>query len=266
MEVLRSADEAFQTALRLNPNLTLAHNLYTNLQVDQGRSLDAMKRLLERAHQRRSDAELFAGLAHVCRYCGLLDAALLAHREARRLDPLIATSVNHTYFMLGDYQRARETSGEDYGYGRAVVLAMLGNIEEAISQLREAEKSKPWRLGRLYLISLRALLEGNREESLAVTEELMQDTFRDPEGMFYLARQLGYLGQERWALDMLTRTIEHGFFCYPTMVRDPWLDSLRGHSEFVALLRRCNQLRGEAESAFLAGGGDSLLGIQPKVS
>jgi len=74
VEGLRSADEAFQTALRLNPNLPLAHNLYTNLQVDQGRSLDAMKRLLERAHQRKSDAELFAGLAHVCRYCGLLQA------------------------------------------------------------------------------------------------------------------------------------------------------------------------------------------------
>src|SRR5256885_7248371 len=42
---------------------SLAHNLYTHVQVDQGRSLDAMKRLLDRAHQRRSDAELFAGLA-----------------------------------------------------------------------------------------------------------------------------------------------------------------------------------------------------------
>jgi tetratricopeptide (TPR) repeat protein len=66
LEGLRAADEAFQTALRLNPKLTLAHNLYTHVQVDQGRSLDAMKRLLDRAQGRRSDAELFAGLGHVC--------------------------------------------------------------------------------------------------------------------------------------------------------------------------------------------------------
>ena len=79
LEGLRSAEEAFQTALRLNPNLTLTHNLYTHVQVDQGRSLDAMKRLLDRADRRRSDAELFAGLAHVCRYCGLLQPARL-HR------------------------------------------------------------------------------------------------------------------------------------------------------------------------------------------
>ena len=227
IEGLRSADEAFQTALRLNPNLTLAHNLYTNLQVDQGRSLDAMKRLLERAQQRRSDAELFAGLAHVCRYCGLLQVALMAHQEARRLDPLISTSVNHTYFMLGDYQRALEASGSDYGYGRGLVQSMLGNIQEAVSQLREAEKSGPWRLGRLYVSSLRALLEGNRQESLQVSEELMQATFRDPEGMYYLARQLSYLGQESQALEMLSRAIGQGFFCYPAMVRDPWLDPLQ---------------------------------------
>jgi serine/threonine protein kinase/tetratricopeptide (TPR) repeat protein len=261
IEGLRSADEAFQAALRLNPNLALAHNLYTNLQVDQGRSLEAMKRLLDRAHQRRSDAELFAGLAHVCRYCGLLQAAVVAHQEARRLDPLIATSVNHTYFMLGDYPRALEASSADYGYGRALVLSMCGKTEEAVSQLREVEKSGPWRLGRLYVTSLRALLEGNRQESLEASEELMQATFRDPEGMYYLARQLSYLGQEANALGMLGRAIDNGFFCYPAMARDPWLDGLRAHAEFNALLRRSHRRHREAASAFLAAGGDSLLGI-----
>jgi len=261
-EGLRAADEAFQTALRLNPNLTLAHNLYTHVQVDQGRSLDAMKRLLDRAQQRRSDAELFAGLAHVCRYCGLLQPALLAHQEARRLDPMIATSVMHTYFMLGDYERALETSGSDYGYGLGLVLAMLGRVEEAVSTLRQRELAKPWRLGKLYLTSLRALLEGNRKESLATSAELMQATFRDPEGMYYLARQLSYLREEDQALDMLSRAIDHGFFCHQAMVRDPWLDALRTRAEFTDLLRKAHQLHLEASTAFHAGGGPGLLGIR----
>ena len=38
--------------------------------------------------------------AIVCRYCGLLQPALAAHNEARRLDPQSATTVNHTNFML----------------------------------------------------------------------------------------------------------------------------------------------------------------------
>jgi serine/threonine protein kinase len=261
LEGLRVADDAFQTALRLNPNLTLAHNLYTHVQVDQGRSLDAMRRLLDRAQRRRSDAELFAGLAHVCRYCGLLRPALVAHQEARRLDPLISTSVMHTHFMLGDYQRALENSGGDYGYGMGLVLAMLGRSQEAVLTLRQREVTKPGRLGSLYLTSLRAMLEGNREESLAASEELMSATFRDPEGMYYLARQLGYSGAKTEALEMLSRAIGHGFFSHQTMLRDPWLDSLRGEPEFAGLLNKAHQLHREASAAFVSGGGAALLGM-----
>ena len=260
-EGLRSADEAFQTALRLNPDLTLAHNLYTQLQVEQGRTLDAMKRLLERANQRRSDAELFAGLGHVCRYCGLLQAALRAQQEARRLDPLISTSINHTYFMLGDYQRALESSGDDYGYALGLTLASLGRTEQAISALRQRELITPPNLGRLFLTSLRAFLEGNRQESLEACNELRKTTFRDPEGIYYVARQLSFLGEQEQALEVLSRAIDNGFFCYSAMVRDPWLDAIRARHEFTVLLRKAHQLHREALTSFLAAGGDSLLGV-----
>ncbi len=261
LEGLQSAEEAFQKSLQLNPNSALTHNLYTHLQVDQGKTLDALKRLLGRARQRRTDAELFAGLGHVSRYCGLLQASLAAHQEARRLDPLISTSVMHTHFMRGDYGSALEAASDDYGYGLATALACLGRTQEAIATLREREESKPWRLGKLYLSSLRTLLEGSREESLAISEELMKATFRDPEGMYYLARQLSYLGAQDTAIEMLARAVNNGFFCYPAMVQDPWLDGSRTRPEFTALLREAHQLHREAAAAFLASGGDSLLGI-----
>ncbi|HET9994443.1 MAG TPA: protein kinase [Candidatus Acidoferrum sp.] len=261
IEGLRSADEAFQTALRLNRDLTMAHNFYTQLQVDQGRTLDAMKRLLDRAQRRRSDPELFAGLGHVCRYCGLLHAALRAQQEARRLDPLISTSINHTYFMLGDYQKALESCGGDFGYALGLTLASLGRTEEAVSKLRQREEII-WRLGKLYLTSLRALLEGNRQESLEACDELRKATFRDPEGIYYLARQLSFLGEQEPAVETLSRAINNGFFCYPAMVRDPWLDSIRTRSEFTSLLRKAQELHREASALFFSAGGDTLLGIR----
>jgi serine/threonine protein kinase len=261
IEGLRSADEAFQTALRLNPDLTMAHNFYTQLQVDQGRTLDAMKRLLDRAQRRRSDPELFAGLGHVCRYCGLLHAALRAQQEARRLDPLISTSINHTYFMLGDYQKALESCGGDFGYALGLTLASLGRTEEAVSKLRQREEII-WRLGKLYLTSLRALLEGNRQESLEACDELRKATFRDPEGIYYLARQLSFLGEQESAVETLSRAINNGFFCYPAMVRDPWLDSIRTRSEFTSLLCKAQELHREASAVFFSAGGDTLLGIR----
>jgi TolB-like protein len=264
-EVLDAADAAFQTAFRLNPDLALAHNYYTRLQVDQGRSLEALKRLLERAQHRRNDPELFAGLAHVCRYCGLLQAAVAAHHEARRLDPQIPTTVPHTYFMLGDYQRALDSSSADLGYATSLILATLGRTEEALASIQKLEQDLTGRLGSIYMTSFRTLLEGKREESLKASREFLDATFRDPEGLFYQARQVAYLGEQSMALELLSRSIHKGFVCYPAFLHDPWLDSLRGLKEFTDLLRQARELHGEAAQAFYALGGNSLLGTQQQI-
>ncbi|HYA98349.1 MAG TPA: protein kinase [Methylomirabilota bacterium] len=261
-EALRAADEALQTALRLNPNLTIAHNYYTSLQVDQGRALDAMRRLLDRAERRRHDAELFAGLGHACRYCGLLQAALAAQHEAKRLDPQIETSVNHTYFMLGDYRRAMETSDRDFGFSAGLSFFALGRPEEALAILREREQQMSSRLGKLYLASLRALVEGKHEESRAASVALMGATFRDPEGMYYQARQLSYLGAEEEALEMLARSIRNGFFCYPAFLNDPWFDRLRARAPFTKLLQQAEERHREGAAVFASAGGNTLLGIR----
>jgi serine/threonine protein kinase/tetratricopeptide (TPR) repeat protein len=260
-EGLRSADDAFQKAFELSPDLPLAHHFYTYLQVDQGRSLQALQRLLDLSSRRHSDPELFAALAHVCRYCGLLQPALFAHHEARRLDPQVPTTLNHTYFMLGDYERALQASQRDFGYGTALTLALLDRTPEAIAMLRQQEDSSSWRLGKLFLISMRALLEGNREESLQASGELVRATFRDPEGLYYQARQLSYLGADDWALELFQRAVDHGFFCYQAFVRDPWLDRLRGKLAFPAIMQRASRLHQEALRIFRSNVKDSLLGL-----
>jgi tetratricopeptide (TPR) repeat protein len=254
---MAAADAAFRRALELNPDLPLAHNFYTHIQVEQDLALDAMKRLLRRAQTTRNDPELFAGLTHACRYCGLLEASLAAHQQARRLDPHIPTTVINTYFQMGDYQSALEVSKHDYGYGTAAALAMLGRVDEAIVLLKEKEQLS-LRLGRLYLTSLRALLEGNRDESLRDSDELLAATFRDPEGWYLLARQLGYLNEAGRAFIALSRT--EGFFCYSALAADPWLDPLRGYTEFKHSPQAQTQHQ-EALSVFEAEGGPALLGV-----
>jgi predicted Zn-dependent protease len=253
--------------LALSPDLALAHNLYTSIQVEQGQALGAMKRLLRRARTTRNDPELFAGLAHACRYCGLLEASLAAHQQARRLDSHIATSVLHTYFLAGDYQRALNASTEESVYFTALTLAMLGRVEEAISLLLlEEDQPKHLRLYGLFLTALRALLQGDHTESLNAADELLAATFRDPEGWYHFARQLSYLGESDRALMALSRSVEWGFFCFPAMVSDPWLDPLRGNPEFKRILGHAQTLHQEALSAFDEEGGGSLLGVLNKAA
>lgn len=253
-EKLGDADSALRRALELNPDLPLAHNLFTQVQVEEGEALEALKRLLKRLRTSRNDPELFAGLAHACRYCGLLEGALASHRHARLLDPNIATSLLHTYFMLGDYQSALDAADADFGYGAANALAMMGRTMEAIAAL--SNKALPeGRLGRLYVISLRCLLEGDRAESLRASDELLTATFRDPEGWYYLARQLCFLGDADRALPALSRAVDWGFFCHPAMVRDPWLNPLRDHPRFSQILKKAERLCQEARETFAAEGG-----------
>jgi len=94
---LARAQQAFSRAFELNPELSLAHNLHTNLEVELGRAEDAMLRLLERARGRPGDAELLAGLVQACPYCGLREPAIAAYEQAHHLDRNIWTSVNHAY-------------------------------------------------------------------------------------------------------------------------------------------------------------------------
>ena len=246
---------AIERALELNPDLPLAHNLYTNVQVDQGLALDAMKRLLKRLRSSKTDPELFAGFTHASRYCGLLQASLEADRQARRLDPNIQTTVTHTYFATGDYQRAMETASRDFGYFVPLQLAMLGRVEQAIAILKEKEPAVTQRRGQVFMSSLRTLLEGNREASLAASDELIDAGFQDPEGQYYLARQLGYLSDISRANRVLKSTVDGGYFCYPQMASDPWLDPVRGDAEFKRILNRAQALHHEAIEVFGAEGG-----------
>jgi tetratricopeptide (TPR) repeat protein len=259
----RRAESSFQRALELNSSLSLAHKLYAQLETDVGRAVDAMTRLLSRTHPGSADPELFAGLVQACRYCGLLEASRAAHEHARRLDPRIPTGVRHTLWLLHEPARALEEAGTPWFYFEGVVLTTMGREAEALSVLREREREDRPEAMRVFIASLRALLEGKREESLEATERCLAH-FRDPEVRYYLARQLAHLGAHERALDEVGRAIDGGFSCPRMLERDPWLDPLRSTPEFGAILERAQDGRRQAAAAFVEAGGDRLLGVRPE--
>lgn len=249
-ESLDRAETAFRKALELNPDLPIAHKLLAQLEVDLGRARDAMVRLVERAHT--ADPELLAGLVSTCRYCGLLDASAAAHTRALGLEPKIRTSVGHTWFLQGDYARVATLRVSDYPYTVAMSLAALGREAEAIPVLRDLDQKLPGRL-RDFAAVARTLLEGDAPGSIAAVNRIVGSDFRDPEGLFYLSRHLAHLGDVAPALDLLERVVASGYFCFPVMARDAWLDSLRKKPAFTRLLRRAEALHQEARAAFETG-------------
>ncbi len=260
-ENFSKAEEALRRALELNPELGLAHTQLAYLEADSGRAEHALVRLLSLAKETANDTELFAGLVHVCRYCGLLEASLAAHERACRLDPHVRTSVCHTYFLLGDYPRAVAAGREVLGYIGPLALMLLGRDEEAVSLARRMEcTSTRLPLVRCAFSCVRALAEGSRAEALVLVERMLALQTRGPEELYITARQFAYLSEVDRALLTLKRAVDEGFFCYPALVRDPWLHSLRARHEFDAILRLASERHASAVRAFVAGGGERILG------
>jgi len=255
---LVQAEAAFRRALEVNPDLTMAHKLFAQLEVDLGRAHDAMVRLTERAHT--ADPELLAGLVSACRYCGLLDASVAAHVRALELEPKIRTSVGHTWFLQADHARVAAVKAVEYPYIVAISLAELGRASEALSVLQEVEPKTPTRI-RDFILAARTLLEGRPGDSIAAIGRVAASDFSDPEGLFYLSRHLAHLNEPGAALDLFARVVAGGFFCFPAMARDPWLDSLRKKPAFTRLLRRAQVQHQAAQEAFTRSGGDKVLGV-----
>ena len=246
------AEAAFRRALDLNPDLAMAHKLLAQLEVDLGHAHDAMARLIGRTHV--ADPELLAGLVSACRYCGLLDASVAAHARAIELDPKIRTSVAHTWFLQADYARVATVKFSDAPYIVAVSLKELGRSEAALPVLRDLESRNTTRF-RDFMAAARALLEDNAAESVAAIGRLVDSDFRDPEGLFYLSRHLAHLGEEKGALELFSRVVAGGFFCFPSMARDPWLDPLRRNPAFTTLLGQAESRHRAALAAFEQSGG-----------
>jgi serine/threonine protein kinase/tetratricopeptide (TPR) repeat protein len=257
------AERAFDRALALNPELSIAHSLSSYLLVETGRAEDAMVRLLARLAARPADPELLSALVHACRYCGLLDASAAAHERARRLDPQVRTSVLHTWFAMGDYERCLEESQWLTDPLLALALVALGRLEEATHAIAiEEERFAGNSIERAFVSHLRGFVGGSRDEAAAELDRMKTSGFRDGEGVYYRARSYAALGFPERALDTLQRAVEVGFFSYPTLRSDPWLDSLRAERRFVELIAAAAERHQRARNLFESHRGASLLGLR----
>jgi eukaryotic-like serine/threonine-protein kinase len=257
----RAAEAAFRTALELNPDLPLAHSLYTYFEIEEfGAARQAMLRLLRLATTRAADPDLYAGLVVACRFCGLLDASLAADRRARRIDPGVRTSVHYTYWMLGDYQQTVLCDLEEIQALRHAALWMLGREEEALLGIRTMESQ--WQTSeRWYLTALRAAMEDDHDGCVEGTKQILATGFHDPEGLLFCARSLARVHATEFALSLLDQVVDGGFSCPRALAQDPWFDFLRAEPRFIRIVHRAEAKTSDAANAYAQAGGERLLGV-----
>jgi len=259
------AEEAFKRALTLNPHLSVAHKYYANLEADIGHATRAIGRLLGEATRHGNDPELFAGLVHACRYCGLFDEALAAHAEARRLDPNVPTSLQQTLLMTGDIERPLGIESPTVGGGGdtgilIIGLGLAGRRDEARQLLLDMRRASPIPVFEAWTDYLMAWLD-RRPEDMVVDEHLGTLKIQeDPEAIFQEGWLFCDVGEHERGLDYLRRAVAKGYFVAPTLSQRPQFDALRDVPAFQAVLADAEEGRRQALAAFQAAGGYRLLG------
>ena len=253
--------QALRRALDINPDLSLAHNLYAHVEVDAGHARDAVARLLDRVRHRASEPELFVGLVHACRYCGLLDASVAAYDRARSLDPAVITSVAQTFALQGDWEKALATDRSHPPFTKAISMIELGRREEGLGLLRAsiAEGLHP-QLQNL-VEGMIAAFEGRHEDVIHHTRLVMDAGFADPEVFYHWSGALAMAGDLDGALGLLERAIAGGFHPASAFERDPRFAALRTMGDFHHAVQRAEQLQNEALAMFEAADGPRLLGL-----
>jgi eukaryotic-like serine/threonine-protein kinase len=264
---LARAEEALRRALELNPRLSVAHKFYAMLECDLGRAEQAMVRLLKEAERHGNDPELFAGLVHACRYCGLFDEAMAAHEEARRLDPHVPTSYPQTVLMTGDFDRAlaagsdRPVPGGGDDVIRVIALGFAGRRDEAREALARLAESVKLRAFQVWVRTLSAWLDRRPDEMMESRATLGPlGIMDDPEASFQEGWLLCDAGDLARGLMGLERAVARGYAVETTLKTVPQFAALRGRPEFEELVVHAAEARRSALAAFRAAGGARILG------
>jgi len=263
VEYRKEAEAAFQRAFRINSDLSVAHNLYTYVEVEDGRALEAVLRLLARLRDRSSDPELYAGLVHACRYTGLLDASIAAFQRGRRLDPALQTSVSHSYYMLGEFERAIELDRDDPPYLSVMALVQLGRASEAAALCARARGRSAGNDHMLLILDATSgMVERDPKRVRATIERLLSfPAFTDPEGLYYWAHGAAGVGEIEWALELLGRAVDSGLHCPRALESSPGFHFVRLEPGFAAVLDRARAGHLAALEAFTREDGHQLLGL-----
>jgi TolB-like protein len=260
------AEAALRRALEIDPRLPLAHRLYANLEADSGRPRQAMVRLLDETSRNATDAELFAGLAHALRYCGLYEQSIAADKEARRLDPNAPSSLDQTILMTGDielmlsHELPEDALGND-SVVRVVGLGLAGRRDEArplLMATRDAAKIETFKAYSQALLDWLNLDAAGLLETVKALGAIR--IMEDPEAQFQIGWMLCDVGENERGLELIQKAVHKDYAAVSALRHAKAFDALRGDPRFQQILAKAQSDLEQGLAAFREHGGERLLG------
>jgi eukaryotic-like serine/threonine-protein kinase len=264
-QVLEEAERAYEKALALDPREMQALSYQALLLLRAGRLEEALQplRLALAIHP---NADSYISLGHVYRHAGLLEESVRSFERAGALDP-----TNHrlnlagaAYLYLGRYEEALEALMLDPYSPRSLaqqgsLLLEWGRLEAAGRRFQtilvDGDRGDRW--AGLTAAAVLAFQSGERDRAIETIGELARfaaEFGSDAEGLYHIGRMQTLFGARLEGLAMLERAVQRGFFAYPRLAADPFLDSLRDDPTFQQVLAEA-RARHEAFRALVSAEG-----------
>jgi eukaryotic-like serine/threonine-protein kinase len=259
----RRAEDALARAVELHADHPMAHYVQAELDLDMGRTEQAIERLLAVVEKNPNDAAGYSGLVTALRHAGMLEESLASHHRARELDPEARTSVGFTYESMGDLDCALEEFSREHHYDRPLILVQLGRHDEARRELDQWEAREPGSVLGDWMRFLRIIVYQEPAGASIPFERFMD--FPDPESHYLNGGLLlKYRGDDRGA-EMLLSGMVGGYFNLPGIEADSRVEAVRRDPRFLTAWQ---QVRERHQSALARYGERArrLLGLQEAAS
>ena len=248
----KRAENLYLKALSLNPELISALSNLAMLYTETARIEEAVDIVRQVLEINSNNAEAHFSLGYIYRYAGMNTEAILEMEKAVSLEPDNSTfrSIIITYLWAGDYKKAFEACKlyKESAYILAYqgqALFRQGNQKQAVEYMDRAISMQPDGGHALVLTGIKASIIGNREEGLAATLKFEEYDIADAEAWYFTAGNYGLLGDKEGCIRCLRKAVDRGFFNYPCMLTNSYLDSARDDPKFQEILEEA-KLKHEA--------------------
>lgn len=248
-EETKKAEAAYIRALSINEELLSALGHLAKIYTETARTEKAVELTKQMLEINPNNADAHFALGYIYRYAGMNTYAIQEMEKAISIDPMNPgfQSIGITYMWAGEYEKAFEVlknyppSARTYFGIQGLALFRQGKKEQAIKYFDRVIELEPDGLSALMVAATKAYIEDEIEEGIAIASKFEQYDVEDAEAWYLNAGNYGLLGDRDGCIRCLQRAVDGGFFNYPLIQTDFFLDSVRDQPEFHKILENAKQ-------------------------
>jgi TolB-like protein len=247
-EETKRSENFYLKALSLNEDYIYALSNLAQIYTETARIEQAVQLTQKILKINPNNAEAHFSLGYIYRYAGMNNEAIQEMEKAITIDPKNPgfRSIVITYQLAGEYEKSFEASKifnqSSFILGeQGAALFRQGDLKQAIDYFDRSIDMDPDGLLALWITGMKAYIEGNIEAGLDAARKFENANIIDAEAWYHFAGNYGLLGDRDGCIRTLQRAVDGGFFNYPFMLSDSFLDSVRNDPEFQKILQKAKE-------------------------